>query len=325
MGCQEDQQVDLLQFLGVGLERPAQAGDIPEVGHLELVVPPAITDQAAHDHRLAVVDHDGVFDFPVEEGDAHLVGGAHPGLKRFVDLGQLLEDLQAQGVPFADLGRDAKGDADVLPFDVDRTRESRNVARGRVDSARDDGNVVADTNFGLFIIRGEDVGCRDDIQVGVLGGSPEDSGVVRARSTICRGSIIIEVKASLDHASEIARTARNHGGLGRREKIFLAAIDHVDGPLHAKLDPVGDVDLDDQGLDQHLGPGDVELLDHRHEGLVGFLAGLDHQGIGGGVGAECDAFGEGGDLGAQVLDLASRGAASPGCRARAGLARKHAG
>ena len=46
-----------------------------------------------HHHGFTVVDHNSVFDFPVEEGDAHLIGGAHPGLKRFVDLGQFLKNL----------------------------------------------------------------------------------------------------------------------------------------------------------------------------------------------------------------------------------------
>ena len=81
-----------------------------------------------------------------------------------VNLGDLLEDVQPQRVAFADLGRDAEGDADILTFDIDRLGEVV-AAGGRFGSTGHDRNIVADDDLGFFVVRGQNVRGRDDVDV----------------------------------------------------------------------------------------------------------------------------------------------------------------
>ena len=78
--------------------------------------------------------------------------------------------------------------------------------------------------------------------------------------------------------------ARRRAVRDLRDRDVRVAVDQPEQPVEAELGPVGDVDLHDQRLDQHLGALDVELLDHARDRRVALLAGLDHERVGGRVG-----------------------------------------
>ena len=305
---QENEQVDFPEFLAVGLEGPAKSWDISEEGNLELIILPAIADQATDDHGFPIFHDHRVFNLPVEECDAHFVGGAHAILQSAVDIGEFLKNLQAKGVAFADLRSDPKCDTNILPLDIDRTGQTGSVARRRVYSARDDRDVVADPNLGFLVVRSQDMGRGDDVQVGIFCGGLDHGVIVGSGCAAVRGgdAVRLGLECGLDDASEIA-CGSAHGCLGRREIELLVAVDRIDGPVDAEVEAIRDVDFDDQCLDQDLGSGDIELLNDRDKGLIGLLARLDDQRVGGGVGAEGDSFGERRDLGPEILDLSSCG------------------
>ena len=165
------------------------------------------------------------------------------------------------------------------------------------------------------------MGGRYDVEVGVLGGCLDYRVVIRSRRTFFRRghAVIFCLEGLADYAGDFTgRSARRR--LGSREIESLVSVDGIDGPADAQVQSVCDVNLDDQGFDEHLGPRYVEFLDDRYQCFVGLLARLNDQGVGGGIRAEGDALGERGDLGSQVLHLAPGGSGPSRRRARAFLA-----
>jgi hypothetical protein len=103
------------------------------------------------------------FSMPIGEGGADLVDVADVALDLVVEIGDLLEDLEAHGIALGDLWRHTQGHADVLPLDVHRRGERGVDARGGrraggLHAARDDRDVVADEDLGFLVVRREDVG-----------------------------------------------------------------------------------------------------------------------------------------------------------------------
>ena len=168
---------------------------------------------------------------------------------------------------------------------------------------------------------------RDDIKVGVLGGGADDGVVVGSGggAAVQPGDPVwSRWESPGDYPAQITCTS-TCGRPGGGEIELLVTVDGIDSPTYAQFDSVGDVDFDDECFDEYLGARDIEFLNDSHQGLIGFLARLDDQGVGGGIRAEGDSLGEGRDLGAKVLNLSAGGAGSARGLGRATLARKHAG
>jgi hypothetical protein len=99
---QDHDQVHLARGVRGPLEGPAQNRDVSEPGDLVHDLTLSLLDDAADHHRLAVLNVDRVLHGPLREGDAEVRAG-----RRGDDLADLLEDVQANRVALADLGRHA--------------------------------------------------------------------------------------------------------------------------------------------------------------------------------------------------------------------------
>ena len=118
VGRQEHQQVDLRERALGRLEEPAQDRDIAQPRHLGDGVAVVVAEHPADHDRLAVGHHHRVLDATVGERDADGLRVAGDRDQRLVDVGDLLEDLEAKRVALGDLGRHPQRHADVLALDV---------------------------------------------------------------------------------------------------------------------------------------------------------------------------------------------------------------
>ena len=325
MGREEDQQVRLSQRFLLRLEEPAEVRDVAKEGDTAHGVGVRLVDQATDRHGLAVVHDDRVLDLAVAEGDADLLGGTDV-LRELRDLGDLLEDVQAERVALADLGRDPERDADVLPIDVDRLGEVVTTRR-RLGPAGHDRDVVANNDLGLFVVRGEDVGRGHDVDVvvrrgGVDANTPAEAVAARRPAAFRVECVVRVVGKGPDPRRLSEGIGSGYERAGRLQIDVRIAIDDSESGIEAQGQIVGHVDLDDQGFDEHLRPGDVEGFDHLLERFVPLFAGLDHQGVRRRIGRDRDAVVEGRDRGAERLSVRGRpgqggAAAAAGAAARA--------
>ena len=114
------------------------------------------------------------------------------------------------------------------------------------------------------------------------------------RRILVAGIVVVVIIIIGARAAGRERSQRGIGEGSDGERA-LVLVEDADQTAEAEVLLVADVDLHDQRLDQHLRALAVELVDHRLDGLVALLAGLDDERVRRRVGRDADAFRELGD------------------------------
>src|SRR5882672_4688995 len=154
---QEDHQVGALALLALEAEQRSEEGNLAQPRNaLHSFVQGVLDQPAEHDGAAVVHDDLGL--------DRALVGDEVGRTTRYSrsDVRDLLEDLQAHRRAFGNLRLDAQGDAHVLA--LDRLKGIHRSGRRRGDGCRggetagDEGHVLADDDFRLVVVEGEQGG-----------------------------------------------------------------------------------------------------------------------------------------------------------------------
>src|SRR5262249_41022817 len=161
---QEDEQVGLRAPVVVPAEEVAEDRDAAEPGNRPCVGADRVGEEptdhdrlpVARGHRRALGADGG--------GRADVVRVAHADGRGQVDVGDLLEELEAHEVVGGDLRRHAKRDADVVA--LDGGEQVGEVARAG-GAAGDERDVPPYHDLRLLVVGGDDVGGGEDIHVAV--------------------------------------------------------------------------------------------------------------------------------------------------------------
>ena len=206
-----------------------------------------------------------------------LVGDEAVGIARVAGERRALElDLELhQRAAFVDLRRDLEDGADFLAL---HRREGIHVAVGAAvagvgELAGDERHFLRHLELGFLVVhrhrrgRGDDVGVRVALDRAQHGGEVHAAGrrCVRCRRWCrCRATDSAPLGLSIDcgQRGEIHATDRL---LKRADRNARVVVVRPHGPVHAELGVLVHVDVDDDGLDQHLHAADVELVHDAHE------------------------------------------------------------
>src|SRR6266568_2503887 len=347
VGGEEEEQVRLRLGRDVVAEEPAQHRDVAQDGRLVHRLDGALLDEPADDDGALVLHRD--------VGLHRALGGGRAERRVLArDLLRLLVDLQPDVVALRDLRLDAQPQLHVLALDGGDAREAAQEAgRGRgggggaggpgeAGQVRQAGaepglerHVLPDRDLGVLVVGGEDVRGRDDVHVRAglerldqhrdardarqhraeLGrGGPDEAGQEAAQlhqAARVEGADAARLRADGDVPRAIGRLVRD-GGVGR----------------HAELLLVLEVDLQDDGLDEHLPARAVELVHQPLDGGEVGAAGEHDERVRHLVGGDLHLAGEQGGGGdarrtprarrrLHGLELWGRGAPRGGAAARA--------
>ena len=144
--------------------------------------------------------------------------------------------------------------------------------------AGDERHFLRDLELRLLVVHGDDRGGRDHVGVGVAAEGAQRCGEVDARAHDAadadggalqeRGRDVGRVLRRLGEVDDAGAADRADEGADRDR-----AARGVGGPVDAELGVLVDVDLDDDGLHQHLRAADVELVDDVHQRAHDLAAG----------------------------------------------------
>ena len=280
---QKHHQIGLFAAARLAFEQIAKKRYIGQARHPVVAAGEFVLQQAAQHH------HRAVFHQHIRFNRALVGGGAIGGVDgRRQHAGHLLEDGQFDGAVFADLRLDLEREAHVLALNglegVDRA-----VARvGVGELAGDKGHVLADHNFGLFVVQGEQIGRGQYVA--------RAAGFQEARQKAQH----IHAVGLLGRANVQARRwghgARSGAG-GQADDVFAAHAkvgaqepDHAVArvacrtlPLHAKLGCAVGADFGNQALHIDLRAARVQALNHGAQLAVLRVGRGDDERIGGRV------------------------------------------
>ena len=274
----EHKQVGLGSLPLVVPEQLAEEGDV--TGHRQLVRPVglAVLDQATqHDDRLVVDDHRGL---------QRALGQDDTRRRRDrLDAGDLLVEVQSHSAAFGDLRLDAQHHADIAPLEgLERLDGGRRACGGVLPG--DERDVLADDNPRFLVVEREQRRRGEDVGIGVLlqrtdeqreigdHAEPRDSDRAVEDAEVEALPQVAQVHRAADDV--VAAIRRSEVGAAESLDVLLVeALQHL--PLDAELRGLVRRDLDDQRLDEHLGPAHVEPVDDGAQVVVDGLGPHDDQ------------------------------------------------